>query len=112
MSENQTTPKIYAFVNGSAGFGRDVVSAAIAADGTVLPASHVSSGPGWARHDMGADGHCTWKHDVYAAHHPDGFDVEWVEDVKAHPVLADLIAKLNAEAAAQVDAAPITEAAE
>lgn len=96
-------PKIFAFINGgSPGW---YSGAAIAEDGTVLPASHVSSSPGWARHDMGANGQSEWKHDVYAAHYPDGFQVEWVENVKEHPVLWPLIERLNAEAPAKESAA-------
>lgn len=87
-------PKIYAFVNGVGGFG--YIGSAIAEDGTVL-AGHASSSAGWSRHDMGADGHSTWKHDVYAKHYPDGFQVEWVDDVKSHSVLWAIIEKLNAE---------------
>ncbi|MGA0595644.1 hypothetical protein [Enterovirga sp. CN4-39] len=91
----ETKPKVYAFVNGSGPMG--YFGAAIAEDGTVLPAGHCSSAPFWARHDMGADGHCTWKHDVYAAHYPNGFEVEWVDDVEAHPVLWPIIEALNSQ---------------
>lgn len=87
--------KIFAFVNGMYPMG--YVGAAIAEDGTILPVSHCSSSVSRARRDMGADGHCTWKHDVYAAHYPDGFEVEWVENVREHPVLRNIIERLNAD---------------
>ena len=98
MADRQSKPKIFAFVNGPVGNGRDVIGAAVAEDDTVLPASHLSSGASWCRRDMGADGHCTWKHDVYAEHYPGGFEVEWVDNPLTHPVLSSILAKLNAEA--------------
>ena len=91
-------PRIFAFVNGgSPGW---YSGAAIAEDGTVLPAGHVSSTPEWSRHDMGADGTSTWKHDIYSLHYPHGFQVEWVENVKEHLVLWPIIEKLKTESAA------------
>lgn len=102
-------PKIFAFVNGgSPGW---YSGAAIAEDGTHLPTGHCSSSPEWSRHDMGADGRSTWKHDIYAAHYPDGFQVEWVEDVKSHPILWPLIERLKAEAAKAEPAAALSPAA-
>lgn len=73
-------PKIYAFVNGHWG-GGDMVALAVAEDGTVL-AQHVSSSPSWAQHDMGVTS--DWKHDKYAEHYPDGFEIEWVDKPKEH----------------------------
>jgi hypothetical protein len=87
-------PKVFVFVNGR--FGSDVVGCAVAEDGTVLPASHISSNEQWCRSDMGAIRGSKQKHDVYAAHYPDGFEVEWVDDVEGHPVLAGILAKLSA----------------
>lgn len=69
-------PKIYVFVNGRFANG-DVISQAIAEDGTPL-GSHLSSNESFAKHDMGITS--TWKHEHYAAHYPDGFDVVWVDD--------------------------------
>ena len=88
-------PKVYAFING--GRGNMLFPCALAEDGKVL-AGHCSSSPGWARHDMGADGHCTWKHELYAAHYPQGFEVEWVDDPTTHPGCREAIARANAAA--------------
>lgn len=74
-------PKIYAFNNGGS---RDWWYAlAIAEDGTVL-ASHVCSHEGFMPHDLGVTS--TWKHDLYNAHYPDGWEIEFVsyDDVATH----------------------------
>ncbi|HSH44423.1 MAG TPA: hypothetical protein VK966_01070 [Longimicrobiales bacterium] len=76
-------PKIFAFVNGGGGPGQDVLCVALAEDGTHL-ASHVCSSPAYGPHDMGADGRSDWKHERYAEHYPDGYEVEWVSDPGAH----------------------------
>lgn len=72
MAESPTKPKIFVLVTNKTPWG-DVVSSALAEDGTVL-AGHCSSSIGWARHDMGVhpDG---WKHDDYVKHYPDGYEV-------------------------------------
>lgn len=73
-------PKVYAFINGT--FGSDDFTVfAIAEDGTLL-ASHMSSSHGWAKHDIGVTS--DWKHDQYAEHYPDGYEVEWVDDPRGH----------------------------
>lgn len=72
-------PKIYVFVNGR--MGRDVISAALAEDGTCL-AGHMSSSIGFVEHDMGITS--DWKHDAYAAHYPGGYELEWVDDPSSH----------------------------
>lgn len=79
-------PRIYCWVNSGAGTDFQT-GVAIAEDGTGL-AAHISSNDAWARHDMGA-GSCHHrvcdcdrdrKHDLYAGHYPDGFEVVWVDD--------------------------------
>lgn len=60
----------------------DVMGYALAEDGRGL-ASHLSSGAGWAQHDMGLLS--DWKHDSYqAASFPFGYQLEWVDDLDAH----------------------------
>jgi hypothetical protein len=69
-------PKIFVFVN--SGRGTDwQVGSALAEDGHFL-AGHVSSHREWFRHDMGLTGE--WKHDLYRAHYPDGFQLVEVPD--------------------------------
>lgn len=87
-------PKIFAFVNGRASFG-DYLPSALAEDGTPL-AGHCSSSIGWAKHDIGIGS--DWKHDKYRAHYPDGYELEWVDDVDGHPECLAAIAKANARA--------------
>jgi hypothetical protein len=74
--------KIFVFIQTRWDHG-DVVAAALGDDGDFL-ASHLSSSESFARHDMGVE-HSNWKHDKYAAHFPDGFEIEWVPstEVKA-----------------------------
>jgi hypothetical protein len=68
--------KIFLWCNPAAGWGeRDVIGYAIAEDGEGL-ASHLSSSESFARHDMGLTS--TWKHDVYAAKYPDGYELVWL----------------------------------
>lgn len=79
-------PKIFIFVSGvmkdSYGCEHDVLGTAIAEDGTAL-ASHLSSSIGFLKHDMGYKG-SDWKHDLYKAHYPDGYELEWVDDPEKH----------------------------
>lgn len=83
--EGSTTMNtITAFINGTFGGGGDLVVMAVDEDGFVL-ASHVSSSPTWARHDIGVgqkgDQHrATWKDDRYDERYPDGWVVEWTDD--------------------------------
>lgn len=78
MSET-IKPKIYGFVNGGSHGWYDVCG--IAEDGVCL-AGHCCSHPLYGPHDIGVTS--DWKHETYAKYYPNGFDVEWVEDVKAH----------------------------
>jgi hypothetical protein len=84
-------PRIFAFVNGGIPGLLHVV--ALAEDGSCL-AGHGSSNVEWARHDIGIGS--DWKHDLYAAHYPAGYEVEWVDDPPSHPECAAAIAKANA----------------
>ena len=61
--------------------GGDVMGSALAEDGCGL-AGHLSSSVEYAKHDMGLTS--DWKHDVYREHCPDGFELEWVDDVETH----------------------------
>ena len=58
--------------------GGDVLGCALADDGTGL-ANHLSSSVEFAKHDMGLTS--DWKHDYYREHAPNGFELEWVDDV-------------------------------
>lgn len=73
------TPSIYCFINQRSLENYYVM--AMAEDGNVL-AGHLSSSEMWARHDIGVTS--DWKHDNYAAHYPDGYELEWVDDPRKH----------------------------
>lgn len=49
--------------------------AVAAVDGVGIVASHASSTPEWAKHDMGIGS--DWKHDAYDEMYPDGWELEW-----------------------------------
>lgn len=73
-------PKIFIFIN--SGRGTDMIGgSALAEDGNFL-AGHLSSHEGWFRHDMGLTS--DWKHDKYAAHYPDGYELVEVENPEEH----------------------------
>lgn len=59
----------------------DVIGNALAEDGTGL-ASHLSSSIDFSKHDMGLTS--DWKHDTYAKHYPNGYELEWVDDPATH----------------------------
>lgn len=59
----------------------DVIGYALAEDGTAL-ASHLSSTVDFSKHDLGLTS--DWKHDTYAKHCPEGFELEWVDNPKDH----------------------------
>ena len=86
--------KIYAFQNVVG--GGEGPGVGIAEDGTIL-ADHWSSSAHWAAHDLGATSN--WKHELYAKHYPDGFEVEFVPDalVSSHEGLQRAIALCNAK---------------
>ena len=90
-------PHIYVFCNSCSYQWHSF--AALAEDGTGL-AGHVCSHHGFASGDMGVTSEN--KHDLYAAHYPNGYVVEYVEigskaDVAAHAGLAAAIEKANAK---------------
>src|SRR5579872_6573447 len=59
----------------------DVIGYALAEDGHCL-ANHISSGVDWSKHDMGLTS--DWKHKEYAAHYPNGYELEWVAIPDTH----------------------------
>lgn len=83
-------PMIYCFIH--AHTGTDVVSMALAEDGTVL-GGHVSSDEWWARSDCGYlnTGMGSIKRKKFAAHYPEGYSLEWVYDPPAHEGLTAAI---------------------
>lgn len=85
-------PKIYCWVNSGRGTDWQVVMA-MAEDGHCL-ASHVSSCEAWAKHDIGYSS--KWKHEAYAKHYPDGYELEWVDDARNHAGLDAAYAKNQA----------------
>ena len=94
ITPESVKPRVFLFINSSA--PEWYVGMALAEDGCFL-ASHVSSSPAWARHDMGLTS--DWKHTAYKAHYPDGYEVEWVDDVRGHAGLMAAYA-LNQQQAA------------
>lgn len=72
-------PKIFGFCNGGSRGWYEVL--AVTEDGTCL-ASHCCSHPGFGPGDIGVT--TNWKHELYWAHYPNGFVMEWVEDPKSH----------------------------
>lgn len=84
--------------------GGDVIGNALAEDGTGL-AAHLSSSVAYAKHDMGLTS--DWKHDIYREHCPDGFELEWVDDVETHDGWrAALALNREKENAAEAEAMP------
>lgn len=73
--------KIFVFINGERGTDW-VQGLALCEDGTAV-AQHVSSTEGWFEHDMGITS--DWKHELYAAHCPEGFEIVHVEDPLKNP---------------------------
>jgi hypothetical protein len=99
-------PKIYVFCNGCSRQWHSFV--ALAEDGTGLT-GHICSHHGYAAHDMGVipESEGGWKHDIYAKHYPDGYEVEYVEvtskaDADRHPGLVAAFAKNRARQASEV----------
>lgn len=81
----QTKKKIFIYSYPAPHWGpNDVLGVALAEDGVTL-ATHISSCEDWAQHDMGLNG-STWKHALYAAHFPQGYELVWIpyEDLDAH----------------------------
>ena len=57
--------------------GGDVMGYALGEDGQGL-ASHLSSGIGYSKHDMGLTS--DWKHDIYKETYPQGYELVWIDD--------------------------------
>lgn len=82
-------PKIYAFSN--AKDGGDGIAYAMAQDGTVL-GSHWCSHECYVEQDLGVtEGSRPDRHETYAEHYPDGYEMEFVSasDVKSHDGLME-----------------------
>ena len=73
--------KIYLFCEPSDAFGHGFAGYALAEDGTGI-CGHFSSSIAFSKHDLGLTS--DWKHDLYASHYPDGYDLEWVDDPDNH----------------------------
>jgi hypothetical protein len=90
-------PKIYCFSNVVG--GGDGIALAVADDGTVL-GSHWCSSEYFVPGDLGVvEGSRPDRHETYAAHYPDGYEMEFVRanDVLTHPGLCAAM-KRNQEA--------------
>ena len=97
--------KIYCWVN--AGGGSDWQSVmAMGADGRCI-CSHVSSSESFAKHDIGVTS--DWKHDLYKAAYPDGYELEWVVDARPgrHAGLDAAYAANQASRATQIASAEV-----
>lgn len=94
--EMKRKPKIFLWCEPFNG-GRpgDVIGWALAEDGEGL-ASHWSSSETFAKHDMGLTSN--WKHEGYAKHYPDGYELVWLDDPLKDPAWVDAM-RLNAEQA-------------
>jgi len=64
--------KIYRFFNNIHAF-RNAEGVVIDEAGEVL-ATHISSNESWSRHDLGMNGECDWKHNIYDKTHPNGWN--------------------------------------
>ncbi len=86
-------PRIWCFISGEWG-GDVVVSACAIIDGKFYRlASHVSSSETWAKYDIGLTS--PRKHNGYFEEFPQGFELEWVDDPAAHPVLSQYMRKVE-----------------
>lgn len=84
--------KIYCFINGVNSFGFSVVSVS---DTCKFMSQHMSSNETWAKHDIGITS--DWKHDIYQKEFPNGYELEWVDDVVSHIELMKIIETMNKE---------------
>lgn len=79
-------PKIYVFPVHASPKG-DCQYIAVAQDGDEL-AGHISSSEDWGKVDMGIMDPTGYKHKFYREKYPDGYELEYVPDWKAHPFLS------------------------
>jgi hypothetical protein len=77
-----TLPKIYLMAFESNALGSGYSGQAVAEDGTGI-CGHYSSSLHFAKHDMGLTS--DWKHDLYAKHYPNGYELEWVDNPDSCP---------------------------
>lgn len=85
--------KIFCFCNGGRPGWYEAL--AICEDGVVV-GQHICSTPGWCKSDLGIG--TNNKHEQYAAHCPDGYELVWVDDPRNHAGLQAAYA-LNQELA-------------
>jgi hypothetical protein len=63
-----------------------IVTAVVEKDGKLYDlACHLSSTVKFAKHDIGLTS--DWKHDLYKKAFPEGYELEWVDNIASHPVL-------------------------
>ena len=87
-------PKIFLWCAPCPTWGSEsVIGYALAEDGTGL-CNHLSSNVDFSKHDMGLTS--DWHHDTYAKHYPDGFELEWIDDVDNNVELINAL-KINQE---------------
>lgn len=79
-------PKIYVFPVHANPKG-DCAYIAVAEDGEEV-AGHVSSSEDWGKADMGVTNPKGYKHEEYRKKYPNGYELEYVPDWKAHPFLS------------------------
>lgn len=96
--------KIYAFSNVVG--GRDGIAVAIAEDGTVL-GSHWCSSEIYVPMDLGVEpGYRPDRHETYAKHYPDGYEMEFVRaaDIDNHQGLQEAFRRNKAQSPDQTEA--------
>lgn len=69
--------KIFVFINDINPFG--IIPIALSEDGEVIT-SHVCSNENFVKHDMGLNSN--WKHKVYDEYYPEGWELEYIEDIE------------------------------
>lgn len=84
--------KIYCFISDLYDDGVAVVSVS---DTCKIMSNHFSSGISWAKHDIGITS--DWKHDIYQKEFPNGYELEWVDDVDSHVDLMKIIKTMSNE---------------
>jgi len=96
-------PKIYCFSDTPD--GGDGIAIAMAEDGTIL-GSHLCSHEGYVPHDLGVTpGSRPDRHETYAEHYPDGYEMEFVpaDEVDSHDGLKLAFERNKAAAPSQSD---------
>jgi len=90
VSQDDKT-KIYCFIAGMWGDNFHVSAAYINGDKLNQLAAHVSSSVDFAKSDIGytKSGMGDHKHLLYKERFPDGYKLEWVDDMAKHPILKE-----------------------